>query len=76
MTCIICTFITQNYIYQKFVIMFQNLNEEQIESVISENIVCRLGCHADDKTYVVPVSYAYDGKYIYVRTFEGLVCHE
>lgn len=52
--------------------MFQNLNEEQIESVISENIVCRLGCHADDKTYVVPVSYAYDGKYIYVRTFEGL----
>ncbi|MEO9020603.1 MAG: pyridoxamine 5'-phosphate oxidase family protein [Ginsengibacter sp.] len=52
--------------------MFENLDEEQIENVISENIVGRLGCHADDKTYVVPVSYAYDGKYIYVRSFEGL----
>lgn len=52
--------------------MFKNLDKEQIESVISENIVGRLGCHADGKTYVVPVSYAYDGEYIYVRTFEGL----
>ena len=52
--------------------MFKGLDTEQIESVIAENIVGRLGCHADDKTYVVPVSYAYDGKCIYVRTFEGL----
>lgn len=52
--------------------MFKKLDKNQIESVISENIVGRLGCHADGKTYVVPVSYAYDGKYIYVRTFEGL----
>jgi len=36
--------------------MFKNLSKEQI--VISENIVGRLGCHADDKTYVIPVSYA------------------
>lgn len=52
--------------------MFETLNNGQIENVISENFVGRLGCHADDKTYVVPVSYAYDGKYIYVRSFEGL----
>lgn len=52
--------------------MFQNLVEEQIENVISENIIGRLGCQADGKTYVVPVSYAYDGKSIYVRTFEGM----
>ena len=52
--------------------MFKSLDKEQIENVISENFVGRLGCHADDKTYVVPVSYAYDGTSIYVRTFEGL----
>jgi len=52
--------------------MFRPLDSGQIENVLSENIVGRLGCHADGKTYVVPVSYAYDGKYIYVCTFEGL----
>lgn len=52
--------------------MFEKLNKEQIKKVISENIVGRLGCHADGKTYVVPVSYAYDGDYIYARTFAGM----
>ncbi len=52
--------------------MFKNLNNKQIEKVISENIFGRLGCHADGETYVVPVSYAYDSKYIYFRSFEGL----
>lgn len=52
--------------------MFKDLNSKQIEKVISENFIGRLGCHADDETYVVPISYAYDGKYIYFRSFEGL----
>jgi hypothetical protein len=52
--------------------MFGKLNKAQIEKVISENIVGRLGCHADGKTYIVPISYAYDGNYIYARTFEGM----
>ena len=52
--------------------MFKILDNNQIEKVISENIIGRLGCHADEETYVVPVSYAYDGTYIYFRSFEGL----
>ena len=52
--------------------MFGILNKKQIEKVISENILGRLGCHADDETYIVPISYAYDGKNIYFRSFEGL----
>ena len=52
--------------------MFKDLNSEQIEKVISENFIGRLGCHADDEIYVVPISYAYDGKYIYFLSFEGL----
>lgn len=52
--------------------MFKDLNNKQIEKVISENIIGRLGCHADGEIYVVPISYAYDSKYIYFRSFEGL----
>jgi hypothetical protein len=52
--------------------MFGKLNNEQIEKVIEDNILGRLGCYAEDRPYVVPISYAYDGRFIYVRTFEGL----
>lgn len=52
--------------------MFDTLSNKQIVDVISNNFVGRLGCHADGKTYVVPVSYAYDGDYIYLRSFEGM----
>jgi len=52
--------------------MIGKLTEIEIEEVLSEQIICRIGCHADDMTYVVPLSYAYDGKCVYARTFEGL----
>ncbi len=52
--------------------MFATLSNKQIVDLISKNFVGRLGCHADGKTYVVPISYAYDGEYIYFRTFEGM----
>jgi nitroimidazol reductase NimA-like FMN-containing flavoprotein (pyridoxamine 5'-phosphate oxidase superfamily) len=51
--------------------MFGKLNPQEIEDLISHQLVGRLGCHADHVTYIVPVSYAYDGVYIYGRTFEG-----
>ena len=52
--------------------MFETLSDKEITGVVSNNIIGRLGCHADGKTYVVPISYAYDGDSIYARTFEGL----
>ena len=52
--------------------MFGKLNAEEIEQLISSQLIGRLGCHADNRTYVVPVSYAYDGEYIYTHTFEGM----
>ena len=52
--------------------MFDTLSNKQIIDVISGSVIGRLGCHADGKTYVVPISYAYDGDYIYGRTFEGM----
>ena len=52
--------------------MFGKLSAEEIEEVLNHQIIGRIGCHADGLTYVVPVSFAYDGVYVYVRTFEGL----
>jgi uncharacterized protein len=52
--------------------MFGKLNDNEIEELISQQIVGRIGCHADGITYVVPVSYVYDGGCVYAHTFEGL----
>jgi hypothetical protein len=52
--------------------MFGILNPVEIEQLLSKQLVGRIGCHADGVTYVVPISYAYDGEYVYARTFEGM----
>jgi hypothetical protein len=52
--------------------MFGKLNADQIEEVLKHQVIGRIGCHADDITYIVPVSYAYDGEYIYGHTCEGM----
>ena len=51
--------------------MLGTLNTQQIEEVLQHQIVGRIGCHANGETYVVPISYAYDGNYIYCHTHEG-----
>ena len=52
--------------------MLGDLNSKQIEHVLHREIIGRIGCHAENTTYVVPVTYAYDGVYIYGHTKEGL----
>ena len=52
--------------------MFGILSADEIENVISSQILARIGCHYDDLTYVVPISYAYDGKNIYCHSYEGM----
>lgn len=51
--------------------MLGNLNNKEIENLIQQQYVGHLACHADDSTYVVPISYAYDGEYIYFISKEG-----
>jgi nitroimidazol reductase NimA-like FMN-containing flavoprotein (pyridoxamine 5'-phosphate oxidase superfamily) len=52
--------------------MFGKLTDEQIEQLLHQQIVGRIGCHYDGLTYVLPISYAYDGDYIYCLTKEGM----
>ena len=52
--------------------MFGKLGNIQIEELLYKQVIGRLGCHADGLTYVVPISFAYDGEYIYGHTQEGM----
>jgi len=52
--------------------MLGELTVTQIESLLHSQMVGRIGCHANGLTYVVPVTYAYDGTYIYGHTKEGM----
>jgi nitroimidazol reductase NimA-like FMN-containing flavoprotein (pyridoxamine 5'-phosphate oxidase superfamily) len=52
--------------------MLGELTANQIETVLQVEVVARIGCHAEDTTYVVPITYAYDGEYVYGHTKEGM----
>jgi len=52
--------------------MIGKLNNEQIDEVLKRNALGRIGCSDGKKTYVVPVSYVYDGEYIIAHSTIGL----
>ena len=52
--------------------MLGELTPTEIERVLRENVVGRIGCHASGQTYVVPVTYAYDGVDVYSHSRDGL----
>lgn len=52
--------------------MLGSLSPGEVEELLSTEVVARLGCHADGRTYVVPVTYAYDGAALIVQSADGL----
>lgn len=52
--------------------MIGKLNSDQIDQVLQMQVFGRIACYSNNKPYIVPVSYAYDGKYLYVHSREGL----
>ncbi len=52
--------------------MLGELNPEQIESVLAASVVGRIGCYADGKIYVVPVTYVYHNGFIIGHTGQGM----
>jgi nitroimidazol reductase NimA-like FMN-containing flavoprotein (pyridoxamine 5'-phosphate oxidase superfamily) len=52
--------------------MLGELTREQIERLLHSEVVGRIGCHAEGRTYVVPVNYAYDGEFLYGHAAEGM----
>jgi nitroimidazol reductase NimA-like FMN-containing flavoprotein (pyridoxamine 5'-phosphate oxidase superfamily) len=49
----------------------RELSKTEIDALLHDELVGRIGCHADGLTYVVPVIYAYDGDAFYVASREG-----
>ncbi len=52
--------------------MFGELKDAEIKEMLGRYFIGRIGCHANGRTYVVPISYAFDGQYIYIHTQEGM----
>jgi nitroimidazol reductase NimA-like FMN-containing flavoprotein (pyridoxamine 5'-phosphate oxidase superfamily) len=48
------------------------LTRDEIDEFLHEQVVGRVGCHADGVTYVVPLIYAYDGDAVHVASIGGL----
>lgn len=51
--------------------MLGQLNDSQIRNILSSQVVGRLACTDGKQPYIVPVTYTYDGEYIYGQTNEG-----
>ena len=54
-----------------FVAVISELSRAEIDELLREQVVGRIGCQVDGLTYVVPVIYAYDGEGFYVASIEG-----
>ena len=52
--------------------MLGTLSSAEIEDLLQTEVVARVGCHADGRTYVVPVTYAYDGESVLIQSADGL----
>ncbi len=52
--------------------MLGQLDENQIEKLLHKQVIGRIGCHANDITYIVPICYAYNNNCIYARSNDGL----
>ena len=51
--------------------MIETLTREESERFLARQVVGRVGCHADGRTYVVPVIYVWDGECVWVQSMEG-----
>jgi uncharacterized protein len=52
--------------------MLGELTDQEIEELLRSEMTGRIGCHAEGRTYVVPITYAYAGGDVYCHSPEGL----
>jgi uncharacterized protein len=51
------------------------LDSDQIEQLLRSEVVGRIGCHDAGRSYVVPITYAYEGDAVYGHSTEGQKLH-
>jgi len=52
--------------------MIGELDETGIERVLLRETTGRIGCHAEGRTYVVPITYVYEAGSVYGNSQEGM----
>jgi len=52
--------------------MIGSLSYDAAKEVLQSNIVGRIGCNDGTKSYIVPVNYVFDGKYIIAHSVVGM----
>lgn len=52
--------------------MFGELGADAVDVILHHQLIGQIGCHANEVTYVVPISYAYRNNYIYAFSQEGM----
>jgi uncharacterized protein len=52
--------------------MLRTLNDTQIEALLKDQLIGRIGCHSAGITYIVPVNYVYDGTNVYCHSAKGM----
>lgn len=51
--------------------MIEELDRGAVDTFLRRQVVGRVGCHTDGRTYVVPVIYVWDGESVYVQSVDG-----
>lgn len=51
--------------------MTGELTKDEINNVLMSQALCRIACSDDKKPYLVPVTFAYDGTYLYGQSMPG-----
>ncbi|MEP7111245.1 MAG: pyridoxamine 5'-phosphate oxidase family protein, partial [Ferruginibacter sp.] len=51
--------------------MIGKLTEQQIEEILKENVSGHLGCNDGFNSYIYPINYLYDGKYVTCHSQTG-----
>jgi nitroimidazol reductase NimA-like FMN-containing flavoprotein (pyridoxamine 5'-phosphate oxidase superfamily) len=52
--------------------MLGELTKEEIKELLENSLVGRIGCHDGERTYVVPISYLFNGDHVVCHSREGL----
>jgi uncharacterized protein len=52
--------------------MLGELTHAEIEALLRREVIARIGCHAGGRTYVVPITYVYDGDSIVGHSADGM----
>lgn len=52
--------------------MLGELDPSEIDRLLTNELIGRLGCQVNGVMYIVPIAYAFDGRYIYAHSKEGM----